>query len=48
MTSPGKGKIAVFGSYVVDLMGRAGHLPVPGETVFGSSFKMGPGGKGSN
>jgi len=41
-------KISVFGSFVVDLMGRAHHLPVPGETIMGSAFKMGPGGKGSN
>lgn len=43
-----KSKIVVFGSYVVDLTSWAQHLPVPGETVKGSSFKMGPGGKGSN
>lgn len=42
------GNVVCFGSYVVDLTSRAGHLPVPGETVIGSSFKMGPGGKGSN
>lgn len=42
------GKVVCFGSYVVDLTSRAGHLPVPGETVIGSSFKMGPGGKGAN
>ena len=41
-------KVMVFGSFVVDLMGRAPHLPVPGETVKGSVFKMGPGGKGFN
>ena len=41
-------KIVVFGSFVVDLASRASHLPVPGETVIGSRFKMGPGGKGSN
>ncbi|WRS26309.1 ribokinase [Oscillospiraceae bacterium MB08-C2-2] len=41
-------KAVVFGSYVVDLMSRAPHLPVPGETVRGSLFKMGPGGKGFN
>ena len=41
-------KITVMGSFVVDLTGRAPHLPVTGETVKGSSFKMGPGGKGSN
>ena len=37
-----------MGSFVVDLMGRAEHLPLPGETVKGSFFKAGPGGKGSN
>ena len=41
-------KVMVFGSFVVDLMGRTPHLPVPGETVKGSMFKMGPGGKGFN
>lgn len=40
--------ILVFGSFVVDLMSRAPHLPVPGETVKSSMFKMGPGGKGFN
>lgn len=43
-----KGKITVMGSFVVDLMARAPHLPVKGETVKGTTFKMGPGGKGSN
>ena len=42
------GKILVFGSFVVDLASRGSHLPVPGETVIGSSFQMGPGGKGFN
>lgn len=41
-------KIVVMGSFVVDLMGRADHLPAPGETVKGGFFKIGPGGKGSN
>ncbi len=41
-------KIIVFGSFVVDLMSRAPHLPVPGETVKSSMFQMGPGGKGFN
>lgn len=41
-------KVVVFGSFVVDLMARSPHLPVPGETVKGSIFKMGPGGKGFN
>jgi ribokinase len=43
-----KGKIVVFGSFVVDLTSWGKHLAVPGETVKGSTFKMGPGGKGSN
>jgi len=41
-------KIVVLGSFVVDLTSRAPHLPVPGETVLGTRFKMGPGGKGGN
>ncbi len=41
-------KVAVVGSFVVDLMARADHLPEPGETVMGGYFKAGPGGKGSN
>lgn len=40
--------ITIFGSFVVDLTAYAGHLPVAGETVLGSRFQMGPGGKGSN
>lgn len=43
-----KAKVTVLGSFVVDLMGRAPHLPTAGETVKGSTFKLGPGGKGSN
>ncbi len=43
-----KPKIVVVGSFVVDLMSRTPHLPLPGETVFGGPFKLGPGGKGSN
>lgn len=41
-------KVIVFGSFVVDLMGRTPHLPASGETVKGSMFRMGPGGKGFN
>ena len=41
-------KILVFGSFVVDLMARADHLPGPAETVKGNYFTMGPGGKGFN
>ena len=41
-------KVTVFGSFVVDLMARTPHLPAPGETVKGSFFKQGAGGKGFN
>lgn len=41
-------KVVVLGSFVTDLTSRSDRLPVPGETVLGSSFQMGPGGKGSN
>ncbi len=41
-------RVAIIGSFVVDLMARTPHLPVPGETVKGTFFKMGPGGKGYN
>ncbi len=43
-----KDTVTVVGSFVVDLMARSEHIPVQGETVKGSFFKMGPGGKGSN
>lgn len=42
------GKITVFGSFVTDLMFRVPRLPVKGETLKASMFKLGPGGKGSN
>ena len=42
------GKVMVFGSCAVDLAVRSSRLPVPGETIRGSSFQMGPGGKGLN
>lgn len=41
-------KVTVFGSFVVDLMARASHLPMAGETVKGSLFRQGAGGKGFN
>ncbi len=40
--------ITVMGSFIVDLMARARHLSQHGETVKGSHFQIGPGGKGSN
>lgn len=41
-------KIVVVGSFVADLAFRAARLPVWGETLMGSGFAFGPGGKGSN
>nr|WP_315236412.1 ribokinase [uncultured Albidiferax sp.] len=40
--------VTVLGIYVADLAFRAAGLPGIGETVAGSTFAMGPGGKGSN
>jgi ribokinase len=40
--------VVVLGIFVADLAFRAGRMPVVGETIAGSGFKMGPGGKGSN
>ena len=40
--------VAVLGIFVVDLAFRAGNMPAIGETIAGSGFAMGPGGKGSN
>lgn len=40
--------IAILGIFVADLAFRAGRQPVMGETLMGSGFAMGPGGKGSN
>jgi ribokinase len=41
-------RIVVVGSYNVGLTVIGDRLPVPGETVLGHTFDMGPGGKGSN
>lgn len=41
-------KICMVGSAMVDLVARVPRLPVPGETLVGSSFARGFGGKGSN
>ena len=40
--------VAILGIFVADLAFRAGRMPAMGETIIGSGFKMGPGGKGSN
>ena len=41
-------KIIVVGSFAVGMTIRASKLPIFGETMLGSDFDMGPGGKGSN
>ena len=43
-----KPKLTVIGSFAVGLTLRAPRFPVKGETLIGSDFDMGPGGKGSN
>ena len=40
--------VSILGIFVADLAFRANSQPVMGETLIGSGFKMGPGGKGSN
>lgn len=40
--------VAILGIFVADLAFRAGRMPAIGETILGTSFKMGAGGKGSN
>lgn len=44
----GAGRVAVLGIFVMDVAYRAARHPRPGETVIGSSYALGPGGKGSN
>jgi ribokinase len=41
-------RITVMGSFVVDLAFRTPMLPGWGQTITGTDFKLGPGGKGSN
>jgi ribokinase len=40
--------VAILGVFVVDLAFHANRMPSVGETLAGSGFKLGPGGKGSN
>jgi ribokinase len=40
--------ITVVGSFAVGMTLRTGRMPIFGETLVGSDFDMGPGGKGSN
>lgn len=41
-------RLTVMGSFVADLAFRTKTLPQWGQTVMGSEFRLGPGGKGSN
>jgi ribokinase len=43
-----KSGVTILGIYVADLAFRAARQPIMGETILGTSFAMGPGGKGSN
>lgn len=43
-----KNGVVILGVFVADLAFRAGRLPAIGETIAGSGFAVGPGGKGSN
>ena len=47
MTQP-RPRLTVVGSFAVGLTLRAPRFPVAGETLLGTDFDMGPGGKGSN
>ena len=40
--------VAILGIFVADLGFQASRLPKVGETIIGSGFSMGPGGKGAN
>jgi ribokinase len=43
-----KSGVAILGIYAADLAFHAPRQPIMGETLIGSKFAMGPGGKGSN
>ena len=40
--------ICVLGNFVADNSFYAKHLPTKGQTIFGTGYQVGPGGKGSN
>ncbi len=43
-----KPSIVIVGSSNTDMVIKADHLPMPGETILGGTFFMNPGGKGAN
>ena len=45
---PASSSIVILGVFVADTAYRAPRAPRMGETIIGNSFKLGPGGKGSN
>lgn len=47
-SGPQKSGVAILGIFAVDVTFLAPRLPAIGETLAGSGFIMGPGGKGSN
>lgn len=42
------GRVVILGVFVADTAYRAERMPRMGETILGTSFALGPGGKGSN
>ena len=48
MTDKQAGDVAILGVFVADVAFRASRQPKMGETLIGSEFTLGPGGKGSN
>ena len=42
------GTVVILGVFVADTAYRAARMPVMGETIMGTAFALGPGGKGSN
>jgi len=48
MTDRPAGGVAILGVFVADVAFRASRQPKIGETLIGSQFTLGPGGKGSN
>src|SRR5258708_11772397 len=43
-----KARVSILGAFVTDLACRTDRMAKWAETILGNSFKLGPGGKGSN
>jgi len=48
MSTDPSGTVAILGIFVADTSFRAPRQPKMGETILGSEFRLGPGGKGAN